>query len=313
MPRGFFTQSVVLLMERAPSMEAVAAALGDFDVRGHQPERPPATWLGGFPELLVGYRPEDNGLVTVEIIDRRWPDSMGDPRQDPDLFGAWSLGAFGPATFPGNLARAAHRSLGGREGAPRAVEEHRALLRLRLSWVLGAGEGAPLRPEGQRPKGELAFITRVAEAASTLDETLAFFNPGGEVLLEPEHLRERLARATSRGLPALDTFVSVRLATVDDAPGWALMDTVGMDQLELPDHEVVFEQERVDPNDVAGWLMDLCLYTLEAGDVIAPTHTVDGPGGLWRCDGVTEDPRLPAPRRTLQWSPEAATPPSPAR
>ncbi len=287
-------------------MEAVLAALDGFDVHGHQPERPPATWFGGFPEAVIGYRPEQNGLVTVEIVDRPWPDSMGDPLQAPELFGAWSLGAFGPSTFPGNLARAMHQTAAWRQGAQHAVQRHRALLRLRSSWVLGAGEDAPLRPDEQPPFDELAFLTDVAEATCGLDETLAFFNPGGEVLLDPDRLRERLMRAESRGLPAIDTFANVRMMTVGDAPGWALMDTVGMDQLELPDHEAGFERDRYDPNAVAGWLTDLCLYTLDAGDVIAPAHTIDGPGGLWRCHSVTEEPRMPAPRRALRWFPDGA-------
>ena len=66
----------------------------------------------------------------MDVLESLWPDSMGDPKEDVDLFGAWSMGAFGPLAFPGNLKRAAEQAVAF-EGAAAAVSAHRAFVRLR--------------------------------------------------------------------------------------------------------------------------------------------------------------------------------------
>ena len=103
--------------------------------------------------------------------------------------------------------------------------------------------------------------------------------------------------------------MNVRMTNIGDAPGWALMDTIGMAQLELPDHELVFRPDRLDPVAVADCLMDLARSTLQRGEPNATAPSVDGPEGPWRCCGITEQPRMPAPRRTLRWLPEGEEPP----
>lgn len=303
MPRGFFTQCTTVLLDRLPPEDAVVAALDGYEIRATRPGEDDPGWFGGFPELVVAYRPELNGYVTIERIDRPWPDSMGDPDSDFDTFGAWSMGSFGPGAYPGNLRRAVQQAVAWREGAAQAAEQHRALLRIRSSYVFGAGENAPILPEGADLLDELTFVTQLSAKLCALPEALAFFNPGGEVLLDASLLAGRLAHAAEHTMPPLDAFAHVRMVNIEDAPGWALMDTVGMEQLFLPDHEACFDESR-EPDEVAIFLLNLALYLVQNGEVIEQGHTVDGPGGTWRCRVASDEPLMAPPRRTLRWFPD---------
>jgi len=297
MPRGLFPQCVCLLASKAPTIDDVAHQLEGFDVLKTREAKEPS-WLGGHPEAIVRYEPELNGHVLVDVIDAPWPDTMGDPEKETDLFGAWSLGAFGPGAFPGNLERAAQQHP---PELSDVAESHAALIRLRTTYTLEAGENAAVRPEGADALDELEFLTAMARALLTLDEALMLFNPGGEVLLQAKELDARRANAQAMGVPPLDVFSSVRLVEIGELPGWSMMDTVGLEQLFLPDHEAFFESNTLDPNQVGGWLRDVSLYVLEAGQVIESTDTIDGPGGTWRCLATHGEPALAPPRPVLRW------------
>jgi hypothetical protein len=299
MPRGFFTTCTTVLFDTLPSLDAIEAALGDFTIRARR-AADEESWFGGFDELVVDYRPAIRGFVTVERIDRTWPDTMGDPKHDEDTFGAWSMGAFGPGAFPGNLARAAQQAVSWTDDPNDAVARHRGLIRLRGSYVMGAGEDAVVLPEDADVVDELTFVARLAEKLVALPGAIAYFNPSAELLLQPEELSRRLADANERDVPPLDTFVHVRLMNVAEADGWSLMDTVGADQVFLPDHEAVLDRDQ-DPNEIAAFLMNLAYYLLQRGEVIEDGDTIDGPGGVWRAK-LCEEPLVSPPRRTLRWA-----------
>ncbi len=306
MPRGLFSQSLCVLLERTPSLDELQGALAGFAQRNASPRRDNATWFGGFDEVLLPYREELNGHVLVDIVDRRWPDSMGDPKDEQELFGAWTMGAFGPGAYPGNLQRAVAHAFHWPEGAVEIAQKHTAIIRLRLSYVFGKGKDAEIIPEGADALDELVFLTRAARALLSLDGALAFFNPNAELLLEAQDIDARLAEAQAMKAAPLGVLCHVRFAHIGEAEGWAVMDTVGLSQLHQHDHEAIFRPEELNPNEVAGWLHQLAHYLHQQGPVIEAGHTVDGPGGTWRCQAIHSDPLMPAPRSVLRWHPEGA-------
>jgi hypothetical protein len=314
MPMGLFTQSTMVLFERAPRLDAVRDALGKARhevVR--ETEKTGDGWLGGFPGLLIAHRPEVNGYVAVDVVDRRWPDGMGDPAGEADLFGCWTMGGFGPLVFPGNLARAAQQCVTCAVAAQRAADGHGAFVRMRVSYVLGAGGDAPVLPADHDPRGELDRLTAAAGALLALPGALALFNPNGEVLLDAPSVRESLSWAEKGGIPPLDVWTHVRMFKVPGehgSPEWLLMDTVGLGQLMLDDLEVWVPPRGPDANAVAGFLRNVSLYLLTRGPLIEDRDTVDGPGGTWMCRHEENSVTAP-PRPTLRWTLRGAPTPPP--
>jgi hypothetical protein len=306
MPKGFFTQGVCVLLERPATLDDIARLLRDFQVvkridRADNPD------MGG-PSLVIPFRPDVNGYVSVDLQDRPWPDQMGDPKGAPRLFAAWSMGHFGPFAFPGNLQRAAEQSWGWQEAAA-LPGQHRAFIRVRSSYVFGGDGDAPVLPEDYQPRAELEFVTRLARALLNHPAALAYFNPNGEVLLDAGRLDRSVDYHTRHGLPPLNAWTNVRLFNASD--GWILMDTVGMAQLDCRDSEACFPRDAYEPQDVDEFLRNCSLYLLDRGDVIKHGDTMNGPGGInWRASHV-EDGVCAPPRRLLRWFPvDGSRPPS---
>lgn len=192
MPKGQYSQSAVVLFKTMPSPAELATALGEFRILRPlegEPEGSSAGWMGGRHGVLLGLKEEVNGTAPVQAFDRPWPDGMGDPKQDPLLFGAWTLGFMGPFTYPGSLERALQQCWGW-EGAAEAVAEHQAFARINATYVGGNDPEAPCLPEGYDPFEELVQLTRMAQALGRLPGALAYFNPSGEVLLPFERVAE---------------------------------------------------------------------------------------------------------------------------
>lgn len=310
MPKGLFTASVCVLFEDLPALDAVQARLEDAGavVRGRKEAAGKNPWLGG-PSLVVEMRPEVNGLVTVDLADEPWPDTMGDPQNQTDLFAAWSFGAFGPFVFPGNLTRAAQHAIRWPE-AGRTVGAHSGFVRLRTSYVLGQSADAPVLPEGYDPLFELRFATDLAASLMDLPGSIAFFCPSGEVLTDAAQLRSALEERDRDELPPLDVFSNVRFFRIGDAKGWALMDTIGMEQLGVTDIEAAFPMADIEPDAVAGFLRDLSLFHLNESPTLETGDTIEGPGGVWRAS-LHETSLVPAPRATIRWRPTFGEKPPP--
>lgn len=303
-PKGIHTAGVAVLFERPPSLEALAGALRAFPVAKRLEGAAERNWFGtGYPSLLIAMRPEVNGVVSAAVIDAPWPDSMGDPKTDAMLFGAWSTGCFGPFAYPEGLARAAQHAYGW-EQAAEAVARHGAFVRLGVSYVFGLGQDAPVLPADYSARGELEYLTRVARAVLGLSGAVALFNASGEVLRPRDQVEELLAVHEEAGLLPLPVWSNVRMAKIGELPGWMLMDTVGMEQLEVADHEACFQFERYEPAEVANFLRNTSEYVRQEGDVIKDGDTTDGPGGKWR--GVHRQSLLVPPRPTLRWVPAGA-------
>ncbi|MEQ8456491.1 MAG: DUF4261 domain-containing protein [Sandaracinaceae bacterium] len=291
MPRGFFTQSTTVLFSQAPSIDAIEEALAPLGASITRRETEPG-WLSGGTELLVPFGESPAGTLHVDVVDQAWPDGMGHPEEAADLFGAWTMGAFGPLAFPNNLARAAQQAVAF-PGAKEAVAGHGAFVRLRTSYLVGAGPDAPIMPEGWSPLAEIDAMLQIVRPVLGLEGALAYFDPNAEVLLPVPLVREVTAEGEA---PPLELFTHVRLFNID--PRWALMDTVGLERCFLPDVEVLVPAG-VDPNQVADFLRSITAYLLENGPVIEEGHSTEGPFGVLHVH-AREEPLTEPPRQVLR-------------
>ncbi len=300
MPRGFFTQSTTILFTRAPSIDEIEAALEPLRcpiLRRHTE----AGWMSGGTELLVPFGDDPEGHVHVDVVDQPWPDTMGDPEKDPPLFAAWGMGAFGPLAFPRNLERATRQAVAFRD-AGEAVSRHRAFVRLRTSYLVGAGPDSAVVPEGWSPLAEIDAMLQIARPLLALEGACAYFDPNAEVILPHDGVRALLESDDDEGSTPLELFTHVRLFDIDER--WAMMDTVGLDRFFLPDVEVLVPRG-ADPNEVAGFLRNVSAYVLANGPVIEDGHTTEGPFGILHVHARDESLTEP-PRRVLRMVPEGA-------
>jgi len=309
MPAGLFTQSAAVLFSEAPALEALAASLASFAIVKRDPGTGGRDWMGSAPSLVVEYRAEVNGYLLIDVLDVPWPDGMGSPDGEPQLFGAWSMGWFGPFVYPGALERAIEQ--------PTAVEDpggvvgrHRSCVRIKLSYVLGAGDDAPVVPDDQSMLSELEFVTRVAAAVATVPGALCYFNPNGETLHTARSLDEELDYCRKAGLPALPVWSQVRLINPGLPEQWMLMDTIGMEQLAVADHEACVPPT-YDLDEVAHFLRNATNYVLQQGPVIKDGDTMSGPGDVnWQARSFDES-LVPRPREVLRWRPlDGSEPPA---
>jgi hypothetical protein len=299
MPKGFFTQGLAVLLEENVPLDEIAALLANLPIV-RRIDTPEVGWEMSGPALILAFRPEVRGTVTVDVVDRPWPDDMGHPETAPDLFAAWGMGYFGPGAYPGGLQRAVQQSWRW-EGAEPVVAGHRAFVRVRCTYAIGAEPDAPVIPEGYDAVDELRFLTSVVQALLRHPKALCYFNPGGEVLLPPTLCRELIDHNVRHGLPFLDVWTNVRMFRIGD--GWILMDSIGNSQIDRQDHEVGFPEDRFQPEDVDVFIRNLSLYLLEKGPVIQDGDTTDGPGETrWQARLLPEGVSSP-PRDLLRWLP----------
>ena len=312
MAKGLFTQGMCVLLRSPVGVAELQDKLSSFDMIGIQG----AAMDGASQDTLVlSFRPEVGGHLLVTPSTEKWPDQMGDPDTSPDVFVAWSLGQYGPLAFPGCLERAAEQSWGWEDGED-VPQQHTAHIRLLISYVLGADESEAedddsedvvLIPDDYDPIEELRFLTKAVSALLDLPQAICYFNPGGEVLRDQNGLRQGLNYAWNYELPPLDMWTNVRLFRVDES--WALMDTVGMGQLDMPDMEAVYDTDRYEPAEVERFLRNASLYLMSTEEEFEDGDVADGPGDLsWNaiaCEESLSDP----PRETIRWFPDDGSEP----
>jgi hypothetical protein len=236
---------------------------------------------------------------------------MGNPKTPggQTLFAAWSMGFMGPMTWPGNLLRATqYAEAFGDKLAAEGAKKHRAFVRVRSSYVLGAPGDAKVMPEDYQARPELEFVTSVAAALAAAPGALCYFNPGGETLYTAAELTRTIEEHRGDNLPPLPVWSMGRLSKLEDARPWMFADVIGMEQLDAQDHEACFRGDRHDAGDVFNFLRNTTNYVLENGSVIKDGHTTDGPGGVWRAMEL-EEGLLPAPRPVLRWFPDDGSEP----
>jgi hypothetical protein len=264
-------------------------------------------WEFRGPSIVVAFRPEVNGLCDVDIVNQRWPDHMDDAKSGVTVFGAWSMGHFGPLTFPQNLERAIQHCYqwpAGRTIAP----QHEAFVRIRMSYVIGASKDSPIMPKDCNPVAELEFVMGIAKALLKHPAALCVFNPNGEVLYDMAFINQVESHYSAKKLPAVNLFTNVRMFKVDQE--WMLMDTVGMGQVDVHDLEVVFRRSSFNSDAMADFLRNTSLYVVEHGEAIKDGHTIDGPGrALFRAKGF-KDAFIAPPRPALRFRADNSNPPA---
>jgi hypothetical protein len=298
MSKGFFSQGVAVLFEREPTLEALEAALANDGIVKRTP--PAKHWAFGGPGLLLSPRPDVNGYVVIDVVGAPWPDAMGDPKNETAIFGAWSMGHFGPFAYPGGLTRAAAQAWHW-EQASATSARHQAFVRIRSSYAPGARLAGT--SSGRELLTELFRATELSQSVLSVPDALCHFNPAGEVLSDRELTGRILERHRTSGPVALELWTNVRLFSMGGTPNWILMDTVGMTQLESKDQEACFEAGRYEPSDVASFLRNVSFYILAEGPIVADGDTTDGPGGVrWQATAV-ESGLADPPRAMLRWLP----------
>ena len=301
MPKGFYTQGFVILLREAITLDQVASALTGVPIL----KRVAATecpWAIAGPSLVVGHRPEVNGLVSVDIVNHTWPDHMGDPKNEPEIFAAWAMGHFGPFAYPEGLTRAIQQSWSW-GAASQVASQHKAFLRIRSSYGFGAPSDAKVIPSDYRPLPELLFLSDLASSLLGMAEALCYFNPNGERLLPATRVQELIARGKGAGPVPLELWSNIRMFNLGHSPAWTLMDTVGMGQLDAPDHEACFQTDAYSCQEVDNFLFNAAFYVFEHGRVIEDGNTMDGPGGVrWQARTIENGMTAP-PREVIRWLP----------
>ena len=87
-------------------------------------------------------------------------------------------------------------------------------------------------------------------------------------------------RQLTQELLPQELWANVRLFNLAGHDPWVVMDTVGMWQLDVPDHEAAFRSDLYDPSDVALFLRNAADYVLRSGPIINDNDTMDGPGQI---------------------------------
>lgn len=304
MPSVIYPQCLCVLYDREIELDQIEKALSTFEIVGRNDE-PALEWMYSGPNISLSYLPEDRGFIIVDVVNRPWPDEMGDPDHESSLFTAWSLGQFGNLLYPGALKRAKEQAWTWEEAAQTA-EQHRSFVRIRSSYVRLSEEESFVPPDYE-PLAELEFMTDLATELLKGVGSLCYFDPNGEVLRDLVTLTQDVERMRVENLPPFEVWSNIRILKLDSS--WMMMDTVGNQQFGLGDFEACFPETDFDPEEVHDFLRQLTFYQLENDTSIADGDTTDGPGGrVWKAKAVEESLVIP-PRQVLRWSPDGSAPP----
>lgn len=300
MPRGIFAQCCTILLREPVDLAALKPLLAEFepqwqsvDVDGGEDAR---RWLGR-DHLTFAVPNTPRGKVMVDVIDRPWPDDMGDPATNPMVFGAWSIGGFGPGTFPGSLERAMQRPWCD-EALKSAVQQHRAVLRLRSTHI--AGQNDPIMPADYDPWVDFQFLCKVVRRLLDLPAAAAYFNPNAEALWPVAYTRDAIDEADRTRHPPLQLWNTPRI-TPSGEPGRFIAATVGMDQFQEPDIETVFDPQAISIQNVQSLVLDISGIVLSGG-VERLRKSMRESGGKWEATQHDESRQAP-PRRVLRLQP----------
>ncbi len=173
--KGFYTQGLVVLFSETPDLGVIRMIVErqGFHVRSVEDASDWKEMQGD--SLMIDWRPDANGCCV-----------LGDPQESPQLFSAWTMGAFGPHTHPGALERA--KTYGCSDADVQAASGHSSFARVRISYVFGAENDAPIRPSDHDSRAELDWLFHLCRVLLEVPGAVLYFNPNGEVL-KPGGLR----------------------------------------------------------------------------------------------------------------------------
>lgn len=286
---------MVILISQETSIQEIQCLLPDFRVVKEVPASDHSQFAG--PSLIIEYNKEVNGCVSVDVVNQPWPDDMGEPKSKSMLFAAWSMGHFGPFAFPNGLQRAVQQSWRWPE-AKSLVNEHRGFIRFRMSYIFGSERNAPVLPKDYAPLKELDFLDGMISCVLAHPNSICYFNPNGEVLLNKQLFDESRTYHRRHELPPLDLWSNIRLFNLSG--NWLFMDSVGSWQLDIPDQEIAFPREQFSPQEVDYFIRNATLYIIKNGMVIKHGDTMAGPGGNWRA-AILEKSLSGPPRQVIRW------------
>lgn len=295
MAKGFFTQGVCLLTNGQTTIDNVKSALRRqrFEIVKELPAH--EHWAFGGPTLVVAYLPKVNGYAAVDVVNQPWPDSRGDPKSGAVTFTAWSLGHYGPFAFPGSLARARQHAWAW-QPAETITEGHRGFIRLRISYIFGANEDAPVMPADYDPVAEIMFLGRAVIVLFPVPGVICYFNPNREVLRDHESFCQEWDAYMEQQTMPLPLWMNIRFFELTEKLGF--METVGNAQLDTCDLEAVFPSAKYDPEDIDYYLRNVTHYLLDLDRELNSGERIDGRGESnlsWTREvldeGVVEPPR----------------------
>lgn len=302
----FFTQGIAVLCSQAPELGSLRHLFEQqgFGIATDEDATEWAEMQGAGFTLKAGL--ESKASVSVDICNFPWPDDMGAGEKPTLLGSAHALGAFGPFVQPGAFERAL-QAPGYKTGAMMA-HEHRAFVRFRVSHFFktdaDAEESRQAQPDNAQPVQELAFLVRAAAALSELQEAVAYFNPNCELLLPMEGLSELVNNALEHKTCPVEAIVRLRGCPVEES--WSFVDSIGMAQLGLCDHEFAWDDPANTRTEQIHFLVDLLHYQADNAVEFKNRHTTDGPHErLWRAE-ERENSCMEPDRKVLHWTVEGA-------
>jgi len=302
MAKGLFTQCVCLLTDGRPSIDDIKRSLPSLGVTSAKDVVASEHHEFSGPAIVIPYRPEVNGYVAVDVVDQAWPDAMGDPQTDAVTFGAWSMGQFGPFTFPSGLARATQHAWNSPQCKALAAS-HRGYIRLRMSYVFGSSSELQLLPADYEASAELSFLLNIVKALMSIDGVLCYFDPGGEVLSDRLVFDQIFSGCLQQHKLPLALWSNIRLWNLDNEFG--CMDTVGNQQLDGADIEAIYPKAAYSPTEIDYFLRNVTQYLLESKPEFRTGQSIDGPGesNLSWVVHVAEEPLVVPPRPTIRLCP----------
>ena len=298
--KGFFTQTACILLESECTFSQLEMALQSFEIV--KKDSKAKDWHFNGPEIVVSFRPEQNGCILVDVVGHPWPDDMGSPQTAPDLFAAWGMGYFGPFTYPGGLGRATQQCWHWEEGRM-VSQRHQGFIRIRSTYSLDAKPNALIMPEDYDSLSEIIMLTEIASALANMEKALCYYNPNGESLQSAATVLDALKWYRDSGVPPLHLWSNIRLFNFEQTSGWSMMDTVGLGQIDVPDQEACFAAEKYEAREVSNFLLNAGLYLMKNGSVIKDGDTMSGPSNKnWQAR-IMKHSLLDPPRETLRWFP----------
>jgi Domain of unknown function (DUF4261) len=249
---------------------------------------------------------ENGARCLVDICDFPWPDDLGVTGDPTLLTGAHALGAFGPFAHPGAFERALqapeYQSI-----APDA-RNHRAFVRFRVSRLIPSDAGSEASfasTENANPAWEIAYLLRVAVSLRKMPVALAYFNSTSEQLLSMQGLADIITFAHKHKTYPVEAICRLRGYKIDE--GYSLVDSIGLEQLGMRDHEFSWNGDKITRQEQIEFLINLLHYQIDNVVQMADGHTTDGPhNNLWRAE-ERENSYLIPPRKVLHWTIGTAT------
>lgn len=303
MAKGFFTQGVCLLTNGETTMDQLKFALseGGFEI---VKEVAGENWTYGGNTLIVPYAPDVNGYVAIDLVNRVWPDSMGDTKTETSIFSAWAMGHFGPYAFPGGLERAQQHSWSWEEGRDIA-KRHRGFIRVRISYIFGAEDQALVMPPNYDPVAEMMFVSRMVAALIGVTGVVCYFNPNGEVVKDSSTFGDVWSTCFEQELLPLPLWSNIRFFNLSEE--LAFMDSVGNSQFDVRDVEAIFSVQDYEPGDVDYYLRNVTHYLLGVDREMSTGESIDGPGETdlsWMME-VLDEGTVQPPRKVLRLFPKS--------